>query len=88
MATGLLLDPIFQEHDTGRGHPESAKRLQAVEAALTEASLVEKMKPLTFRHATEEEIEMVHDPVYVKKARKQIEAGDTMLSTGDTIVGA
>ena len=34
MATGLLLDPIFEKHDTGPGHPESVHRIVAVTAAL------------------------------------------------------
>ena len=27
---GLVLDPVFEEHDTGRGHPESAARLARI----------------------------------------------------------
>ncbi len=86
MATGLLTDPIFQTHDTGLGHPESPRRVEWVKAALEEAGLVEKTQPVKIRAAADEELELAHDAGYVALARREIQAGNRMLSTGDTIV--
>mgnify|MGYP003636809800 CR=1 FL=1 len=86
MPTGLLTDPIFQEHDTGPGHPESALRLKSVRSALHEAGFHDRTTPLSLRKASLEELALAHDPGYVALARKEIEAGARQLSTGDTIV--
>ena len=37
--TGLVLDEVFQKHDSGPGHPERADRLRAITNGLTEAGL-------------------------------------------------
>lgn len=86
MATGLLLDPIYEKHDPGRGHPESTLRLKAVTKAFNEAGLVEKTKPIERRPATDEELALAHDEKYVELAKAEITAGSRMLSTGDTNV--
>lgn len=86
MATGLLLDPIYKNHDPGNGHPESPHRIAAVIEALTEAGIVERTTPLQLREATDEEIALAHDADYVQLAKEEIQAGQRMLSTGDTSV--
>ncbi|MFT5465501.1 MAG: acetoin utilization deacetylase AcuC-like enzyme [Verrucomicrobiales bacterium] len=88
MATGLLLDPLYQKHDPGRGHPESTLRLAAVTKALTESGLVEGTTSIDLRAATDEELALAHDEKYVQLAKAEIAAGIRMLSTGDTNVMA
>ncbi|HVE82602.1 MAG TPA: histone deacetylase [Myxococcales bacterium] len=59
--TLLFTDPLFLEHDPGRGHPERAERvshsLEVLERAPVEG--VERRAP---RDATEEEIGLAHRP--------------------------
>lgn len=86
MATGLLTDPIFQEHDTGPGHPESAIRVASVEQAFQDAGFPERTSALSLREANFDEVALAHDPGYVALAREEIESGSTRLSTGDTVV--
>ena len=86
MSTGLLLDPIFQKHDPGPGHPESAHRLVAIQEAFEDAELLRKTQQLSFRSATPEEIALAHDPGYVALASREIRQGRKKLSTGDTNV--
>lgn len=85
--TGLMQDPLFAEHDTGAGHPESAARHAAVTRALEEAGLTGRLARIEARAAEPEELERCHARSYLERARAEIEAGRRELSTGDTQVG-
>ena len=87
--TGLLLDKLFERHDTGMGHPETAGRVKAVAEKLEAEGLVEKCQRLNFRQATDEEILLCHTPDYLKLVKKEIDGQSSgQLSTGDTAFGA
>lgn len=86
MSTGLLLDPIHLDHDTGPGHPESPQRYRAISRALTEAGLVARTTPISSRAATDEEISLCHTERYIDTARADVESGRADLSTGDTSI--
>lgn len=87
--TGLLLDELFERHDTGMGHPETAGRVKAVAEKLEAEGLVEKCQRLNFRQATDEEILLCHTPDYLKLVKKEIDGQSSgQLSTGDTVYGA
>lgn len=86
--TALLLDPVYQQHDPGPGHPESVKRLVAISQALTEAGLVDKMQGIAPRAATIDELALCHDRGYIATAKEDVEAGLDDLSTGDTAICA
>lgn len=86
--TALLLDPIYQQHDPGPGHPESILRHVAVTKALTAAGIVAKTQGVPPRAATLDEIALCHDPAYIRTAREDVESGRDDLSTGDTAVCA
>jgi acetoin utilization deacetylase AcuC-like enzyme len=63
-------------HDTGWGHPENAGRLRAIARALRErADLFKNVVHHTARHATVEELSLVHDPVYVRAVQTLTAAG-------------
>ena len=57
--TLVFSDPLFLEHDPGRGHPESPARLQHVLSMLRDQPVqgVELVKP---RPATDVEVSRVH----------------------------
>lgn len=86
--TALLLDPIYQQHDTGPGHPESIQRHVAVTHALTDAGHAENMLRITPRAATREELELCHTRRYIETAEDDVKAGLDDLSTGDTAICA
>jgi acetoin utilization deacetylase AcuC-like enzyme len=86
MSTGLLVDPLFIQHDTGRGHPECPQRYQVITQALTEAGLIGKTTPLEQREATVDEISLCHEDEYIEIAREDVESGKNGLSTGDTAI--
>jgi acetoin utilization deacetylase AcuC-like enzyme len=61
----VAADPVFALHDTGRGHPERAARLQAVEDGIARAGLGDALLPLPTREATRAELERVHPAAYL-----------------------
>ncbi len=62
-------------HDTGRGHPERATRLEAVTLGLAESGLGDALQPVTPRAAQREELLRVHDAKYVDTIERFCAAG-------------
>jgi acetoin utilization deacetylase AcuC-like enzyme len=76
-------------HDTGWGHPEHVGRLRAITRALRQdPEFFHRIEHLEGRHATVEELELVHDPDYIRAVRDVVEQGggrldaDTVTSSG------
>ncbi len=76
-------------HDTGWGHPEHVGRLRAITRALRDdPELFHTVEHLEGRHANIEELELAHDPSYVRSVRVIAEQGggrldaDTVTSSG------
>ena len=84
MPTALLADPIYKLHLTGPGHPEQPARFDAIVESLT--ALAPSLSRIPSRPATDDEIALVHTHRYIDIARRDILAGRTELSTGDTTI--
>jgi acetoin utilization deacetylase AcuC-like enzyme len=78
--TAFLADPIAKQHDTGPGHPEQAARWDAAVRGLGTNPLTD----VAPRSATEDELALCHTRSYIATARRDVERGATVLSTGDT----
>ena len=66
MSTAFFSHQIFEAHDTGPGHPESAERLRAIKKVISSSSydtLIRREAP----RSTLQQIAMVHDLNYVEK---------------------
>jgi acetoin utilization deacetylase AcuC-like enzyme len=61
----VAADPLFAQHDPGRGHPERPARLDAVLAGLADAGAADGGKALPPRAASREELERVHPARYL-----------------------
>jgi acetoin utilization deacetylase AcuC-like enzyme len=85
--TGLLLDPAFRLHHTGRGHPECPERLDAIENALRQQGLLQRCRPVTPRPITDAELLRCHSQSYLHTVRRDGAYGRSELSTGDTAIG-
>ena len=73
-------------HDTGWRHPEHVGRLRAIPRALREdVELFQELEHLEGRHATAEEIALVHAPGYIDEVRYVAERGGGALDA-DTVV--
>ena len=81
-------DAICRKHAAGPGHPEQPARFDAVLAALEKAGLRAKMRDVPPRAVKREDLLLVHTAPYLDLAEREIRAGATHLSTGDTGVGA
>jgi acetoin utilization deacetylase AcuC-like enzyme len=76
-------------HDTGWGHPEHVGRLRAIPQALREEpEFFGRIQHVESRHATPDELSLVHDRAYVERVRAIVAAdggrldGDTVASEG------
>jgi|GEM_PF-6400784 len=63
--TGIVRDVRYLRHDAGFGHPESPKRLGATYAMLESPEMVGKFVEIAPRHATHEEIGLIHSQSYI-----------------------
>ncbi len=86
LPTAVVQAPIFADHDTGTGHPESSLRYTVVVNALKKTDLSRHLLWLTPRAAEESELAWGHREDYIRTARRDIESGRAYLSTGDTNV--
>jgi acetoin utilization deacetylase AcuC-like enzyme len=76
-------------HDTGWGHPEHVGRLRAITRALRDhPDVLMSLEHLEARHATEDEIALMHTRTYIEQVRAIARAGggaldaDTVASEG------
>lgn len=86
----IVYDDEYTRHLAGTNHPESPDRVRiAAERLDAEGMLEERLAP---RHATLDELTLVHPPAYVERVRREAEAaagrGPAYLSTGDTAIDA
>jgi acetoin utilization deacetylase AcuC-like enzyme len=79
----LLSDPRFFQHRSKGYHPERPERLEAARAAVERAEL--SFAPVEPRPATDEELERVHRPAFLKWLRTL--SGEQGYIDADTYVG-
>ncbi|MFH0909602.1 MAG: histone deacetylase [bacterium] len=81
--TGLAADPICKLHEPGRGHPECPDRYDAVFDAMCRMGLIDHLRKIPCRPASEEELALCHARDYIQLVQCEVEAGRHVLSTGD-----
>jgi acetoin utilization deacetylase AcuC-like enzyme len=85
MTIAFISSPDCGRHDTGWGHPEHVGRLRAIPQALREdPELLGRMQHVESRHATPDELAIVHDATYVERVRDAADAGGARLDP-DTV---
>src|SRR5205085_6534630 len=88
MTVAFISSSDCGRHDTGWGHPEHVGRLRAIPKALREdPDLFGRIQHVESRHATDDELALVHDPGYVAAVRATIADGGGRLDA-DTVVSA
>ena len=87
LRTAIVCAPIFKQHDTGPGHPESPERCDAVMHGLERAGLKDRLLALAPRVAGDEEVLACHTESYLRTVRHDVASGAENLSTGDTAIG-
>src|ERR671914_2281901 len=76
-------DPAFEQHDTGPGHPERARRLEAALRGPEAAGLKDAVRFIEPREATPEELSVVHPLEYLEALERFCAAGGGDID-GDT----
>jgi acetoin utilization deacetylase AcuC-like enzyme len=86
MATAIIHHPIFREHDTGPGHPETPSRYQVVMDALRgDAAVWSGLVEVQAREAPRGDIQAAHSPQHYKHVERVVSEGIGYLDA-DTIV--
>lgn len=86
MSCLYVYDEIFLKHDTGMGHPESPRRLTAINNAVKEEKWYKNLEVLKGKPVSKETLSLVHDKRYIETVEKECEAGFRDLSSGDTVI--
>ncbi|HVN80934.1 MAG TPA: histone deacetylase [Terriglobia bacterium] len=79
MKTGIILDDIFLEHDPGLFHPERRERLVSIQEGLATYANREKLRRLTSRKASEDELLLVHSSSHIRKVSQTSGRSSTRL---------
>ena len=87
-STALIADPLCKSHDTGPGHPETARRFDAVLNALQQSGLTGKLVKRDPRALVRDDLLLVHEAKYLQLAEEEIRQGNAQMSTGDTNISA
>lgn len=86
MTTAIVHHPIFREHDTGPGHPETPSRYQVVMEALQgDAALWSSLVEVQAREAPRGDIQAAHSPQLYKHVERVVSEGLGYLDA-DTVV--
>ncbi len=86
--TGIIFSPIYYQHNPGRGHPESARRLHAIVSELKKNKLrgVGNWQFFKPEKAGLEDVELVHDREYIEFIENTCSLGGGILDVeGDTV---
>jgi acetoin utilization deacetylase AcuC-like enzyme len=86
MTTAIVHHPVFREHDTGPGHPETPSRYNVVMDALrADAELWSRLVEVQAREAARGEIQAAHSPQHYKLVERVVSEGTGYLDA-DTVV--
>lgn len=83
---GLLIDPRFKQHDTGRGHPERPARLDAVISGLEREGLIAACKRIEARPIEPDLPLKVHMPDYLRRLEEACSSGAPYIDTPDSAI--
>jgi len=86
--TALIFSPIYYRHNTGKRHPESAKRLHAMITEIEKAALLknEKIQLVKPEKAKTTDVILVHSAEYVNLVKAVCKSGGGFLDLQDTVV--
>ena len=85
MKTAYFSNARFREHSNGPGHPERPARLDAIDEALREGKLWDKLLRLEFEAARYEDLALCHTSRVIEQVRALAQSGGGAID-GDTRV--
>jgi len=84
--TGLVLDPVFERHETGWGHPESPQRLSELRKRLEADGLTAACIIIPPTPADRESLLAVHTESYLRRLEQACRAGEKFIDTPDSAI--
>ena len=84
---GFLIDDCYLLHDPGSRHPESPRRLAAIQKALDSHETLDKWSRVEPRPALREELELIHHPAHVERVERAAQKAPSYLDP-DTVVSS
>jgi len=86
MPTAIVHHPVFEKHDTGRGHPETAERYRLVMDTLRgDSDLWSDVVEIQADEARRSDIQACHTPQHFKRVEEAVREGTGYLDA-DTMV--
>jgi acetoin utilization deacetylase AcuC-like enzyme len=86
MATAIVHHPIFKEHDTGPGHPESPSRYAVVMKALRgDLELWPKLIEVKAKAAPKGDVQACHSPQLYKQIERLVSEGTGFLDSDSPV---
>ena len=79
-------DRVFEDHDSGAGHPERPGRIRAVNEGMLQHGLGDVLLHLPVGEATDEQLLAVHEPQHLARIKRFCELGGGYIDS-DTHVG-
>jgi len=83
---GLVMDPCFEEHLTGPGHPERPERLSHLRAVLERTGIAGRCEQLPVEAASDALIGLVHDEDHIRRVEDACRQGRTIVDSMDTAI--
>lgn len=83
---GLVLDPVFELHDTGPGHPERPARLGRIRDVFARTGVGARCAGLDPEPIDDDLILLVHDPEHVERVDAACARGARILDSMDTAI--
>ena len=87
VTTAYISHPACLQHDTGSDHPESPRRLYAIEDALISAGLMSLLMRIDAPRATHEQLCRVHSPEYLDIIESSAPVSGRATLDADTVMG-
>ena len=83
---GLVLDPLFERHDTGPGHPEHPGRLSRIRERLETSGLAARCRRVAPTTVPEADLLRAHTSEYVAHVDKACDEGRRQVDSMDTAI--
>lgn len=86
--TAVIFSPVYYKHNSGKGHPESQRRLQAIIDELKHSTFSrnENWQFIVPEKAHIEDVELVHAIEYIRLVEAVCRTGGGLLDLEDTVV--
>jgi acetoin utilization deacetylase AcuC-like enzyme len=87
VTTAYISHPACLQHETGSDHPESPRRLYAIEDALIADGLMNLLRRLDAPRASREHLCRVHSPDYLDEIERRAPRSGLVMLDADTVMG-